>query len=270
MTAAIQKTANLVRCDVPVGSLEPNPLNPNEMGDREFNLLVDNMEKVGFTDPILVRIHPEHEGKYRIIGGAHRWEVAKLLGFETVPVTIVDSNTLSDDEEKAQIVRHNIIRGKMSPQKFMHLYDSLGKTYSDEIAAEMFGFVDEEDFKKLIGATEKALPDSLKKQFKDAAKELKTVDDLAKVLNTLFSQGGDTLPYGYMIFDFEGKTNIWLRMRKSQKDSFDYLADKCKAHNKNMAHVMYLMMKSVESGALDSHMASWLDNADAVTPNSDG
>ena len=167
---------------------------------------------MGITDPILVRPHPEKEGLYRIVGGKHRWEVAKLLDFKEIPCTVVTDETFSEDKEKFQIVRHNIIHGKMSPQKFMKLYNSLTNEYSADAAAEMFGFVDEEEFQKLINQTAKSLPIELQQEFKDAAKEIKTIDDLSKLLNSMFARYGDSLPYGYMVVDYGCKHSFWLRM----------------------------------------------------------
>ena len=49
------KTENLLRLDPADAALVKNDNNPNKMTTREFDLLVDNMEKTGLTDPILVR-----------------------------------------------------------------------------------------------------------------------------------------------------------------------------------------------------------------------
>ena len=75
----------------------------------------------------------------------------------------------------------------MNPKKFVQLYQSLSQKYSDEAAAEMFGFAEEEEFKKLVNATANALPPEMKQQFKEASKELKTIDDLTLLLNRLCS-----------------------------------------------------------------------------------
>lgn len=176
--SAEEKTKALKRKMVPITKLFPNNTNPNVMSTAEFNLLYDNIEKMGITDPILVRVHPKIKGSFRIVGGEHRWEVAKLLDFVEVPVTIVDDPDFDDDQEKFQLVRHNIIHGKMSPKKFLKLYESLSKKYADDVVAESFGFVEEEDFKKIISQTAKGLPKEMQEEFKEAAKEIKTIDGL--------------------------------------------------------------------------------------------
>ena len=233
---AIRRTGELKRVMLPVEQLEISKLNPNEMSDAEFNLLYDNIRRTGMTDPILVR--KMSATSYRIIGGAHRFKVAQLMEFKEVPCTVVDAKDFTEDEEKYQMVRHNVIHGKLSPQKFLQLYESLSKKYSEEVAAESFGFVSVEEFKRLIKSTADSLPPEMQEQFKEAAKELKTIDDLAKLLNHLFSTYGDTLPFGYMIFDFGGKESVWLRLETKARVNFDKIAANCKKNSKAADHVI--------------------------------
>lgn len=248
---AMQRTEELKRTFLPVDLMVPNSENPNEMGEQEFNLLYDNIEKMGVTDPILVRPHPEQKGKYKIIGGHHRWEVAKLHGMEEVPVTIVEAGDFDDDMERFQMVRHNIIHGKMNPKKFMDLYQSLQGKYSEEAAAELFGFADEDEFRKLVQSTANALPKEMKQSFLDASKEIRTIDDLAVVLNRLFSTYGDTVPYGYMIFDFGGQDHVWLRMEKKQKKDLIEFGKWCAAQNRTVDKVMTTLLQLAATGKLD-------------------
>jgi len=239
---------HLERRDLAIEALEPNPQNPNEMSAQQFNNLYANMETVGLTDPILVRPHPDKAGQYRIIGGEHRWEVAKLMGYESVPCTILLDEDFSDDDEAFQMVRHNVIKGRLSPQKFMKLYESLSEDYTEAVAAEMFGFESEEEFRKLIQTTKDSLPPDMQPQFEQAAKDIQTIDDLSRVLNELFATHGDTLPHAYMIVDFGGQDSIWLRMKKNQKDHFLDLAHRCKAQNRSMDHVMAELLQTLYRG----------------------
>jgi ParB/RepB/Spo0J family partition protein len=264
MTDAIQKTANLDRGFVEVGLLEKNPYNPNSMDVESFNLLVDNIERVGLTDPILVIPHPEKDGMYRIVGGEHRWEAAKMLGFDEVPVTVIRDENFSEDESKFQIVRHNIIHGKMSAKKFTELYNSLSQEYTEDVASTLFGFTDEEEFRKLLTSTRKSLPPELKKQFDEAKAEIKTIEDLSTVLNRLFSQYGDTLPYGYMIVDFDGKDSIWLRMKVSDRKNFLDLCGKCRQANRTVDSVMSNLLKALASGGADDLLEATIAQAKEV------
>jgi ParB/RepB/Spo0J family partition protein len=257
--SAVEKTKKLNRLDIDVELLDNNELNPNEMSEAQFNMLYDNVERVGITDPILVRPHPSKKGRYRVVGGHHRLEVAKLLGFDTIPATVISDPEFDEDAEKFQVVRHNIIHGQMNADKFMALYNSLSEKYADDVAAELFGFTDEAEFKKLIKATEKSLPKDMKQAFKDAAKEIRTMDDLAKVLNYLFTTHGDTLPHGYMIVDFGGKESVWLRMQTGQKKTFLQLAAQTKAANKSMDHLMHKLLESLDEETVAALLAECPD-----------
>lgn len=245
--SAVNKTEKLARSNLPIGKLYVNKDNPNEMTDEEFNLLFDNIERVGMTDPILVR-SADSDGRHRIIGGAHRYEVAKVLAFEEVPCTIVEDPDFSDDDEKFQLVRHNIIHGEMNPKKFVKLYQSLTDDYSEEIASEMFGFAAQEDFNKLIRTTRAGLPKEHQKEFDKASKDIKTIEQLADVLNGLFAKHGDTLPYGYMIVDFGGKDSVWLRMTQRDRRAFDKVADLCKLEDKQVSGLVMSLLQLIARG----------------------
>lgn len=245
--SAEQRTQALDRKFLPVDLLDGNPLNPNVMSDAEFNLLYDNIEKMGVTDPILVR---PVGNRYRIVGGHHRYDVAKLAGLTQVPVTVITDPDFDDDMEAFQAVRHNMIRGKMSADKFMKLYASLSDKYEDEVAAELFGFTDEEDFRKMVREAGKSLPKEMQAVFAEAAKEIKTIDDLAKVLNRLFTEYGADLPWGFMVFDFGGHEHIWVRMEKKGKMQFLMLCDWCRKQQRSVDQVMIVLLQLIADGNL--------------------
>ncbi|MDJ0767126.1 MAG: ParB/RepB/Spo0J family partition protein [Myxococcota bacterium] len=235
--SGIQKTEGLERRDIDIDLLIPNEDNPNEMSDEEFNNLMTNMEEVGFTDPMLVRPHPDHEGKFKIIGGHHRWECAKLAGYAQVPCTIIVDPEFGDEEEAKQLMRHNLIRGKISPAKFRKMWENMKFEVQDP--TEFFGFTDEDEFLKLIQAVRNTqVPDDKKEDFDKAIKEIKTVDELADVLNRILFEGGSDLDYGFMVFDFEGNDSVWLRMLAGMLPDFKDFASVCKEHQVAVDHGM--------------------------------
>lgn len=253
----VQKSPkSLERKEIAISLLIANESNPNEMTEQEFNLLYDNIERMGVTDPVLVRPHPTEAGKYRIVGGHHRVEAASLVGYTSVPCTVITDPSFSEDEEKFQMVRHNIIKGKMNPKKFMALYQSLADQYSESVAAEMFGFASEEEFRKMVANTAKALPPEMKQSFLDASKEIKTIDDLAAVLNKLFTTYGDTVPYGYMIFDYGKADHVWLRMDKNQKKDMIAFGNLCRENNRTVDKAMTVVLQLIAQGNL-SNDAFW-------------
>ena len=144
---AIEKTKALLRLDLPIGLLVKNEENPNKMTQRAFDLLCDNFEKTGITDPILRacrstcqqdagRRRAGSEGRsrsscsscsrstswtFRIVGGHHRYDAAAYIGFEEVPVTVIMDPEFDEEQERFQLVRMNAIRGKLDPQAFFKL-----------------------------------------------------------------------------------------------------------------------------------------------------
>jgi ParB/RepB/Spo0J family partition protein len=260
---AITKTKAIRRIEVPVGNLVPNENNPNEMSDAEFNMLYDNIERVGVTDPILVR-PIDDDGTYRVIGGHHRLEVAKLIGFDEVPCTIIDDENFDDDAESFQLIRHNVIRGRMSPKKFVNMYESLSEKYADDIIQESMGFVNEDEFQKLIAQTSASLPTEMKEQFDAAKDELKTIDDLSKLLNSLFGKFGDSLPYGYMFVDYGGQDSIWLRMQKHQKQHMTKLGEICRQRQRSVDHLVGGIIERIVQGELDDSLDEIVEHTPEV------
>jgi ParB/RepB/Spo0J family partition protein len=262
MSEAVERTQALSRVFVQTDLLEPNPLNPNEMSDGEFNLLYDNVEKMGMTDPLLVR--PLEGGRYRIVGGHHRWEIAKLLGFKDVPCTVVTDPTFDEDQEQFQVVRMNTIRGKISPQKFLAMYQSLAPKYAEDVMAESFGFADEEEFRKLIAQVKKSLPKEMQADFQKGAEELKTITDLSKLLNHLFSTYGDTLPYGYMLLDFGGKDSVWLRMSSQTRKALLLVCQTCVSNRRTVDDVVGGLIQMVAAGKLDKEIVQLIAQSPEV------
>jgi ParB/RepB/Spo0J family partition protein len=252
--SAIEKTKSIERRDIKMSLLVKNDQNPNKMGKREFDMLVQNIQDTGITDPILVR--PLEDGRYRIVGGHHRFDAAEYLDFEEVPCTVINDPSFDADSEKFQIVRMNMIRGRLDPEKFLKLYDSLDKKYEAEVMADAFGFADEQMFKKLIGQMASSLPKTMQTEFKKAAEEIKTIDGLSKLLNQMFTKYGDTLPYGYMLLDFGGKDSVWLRMNPVDKARFTALADRCRTSKRSVDSLFRLFMQSVADGGQEQLFAS--------------
>jgi hypothetical protein len=225
---------------LPLNVLVPNENNPNKMAPREFDLLVDNLQQTGFTEPVLV-VPIGDTGKYRIYGGHHRVQAAQYLGLDRVPCVIVPETVLSEEMQDFQLLRMNVIHGKTDPQAFLKLYQKHEGTYGPELLQEMFGFSDDAEWKRLVDTTAKSLPKEMQSKFKEAAAEVKTVDGLAQILNKLFTLYGDTLPFGYMVFDYGGSDGIWLRMEK---------------HKKTKAHFEVLAEVAIENGmTLDDMIA---------------
>lgn len=236
---------DLERKEIAVELLEKNELNPNKMTDKGFNLLVDNIARMGITDPILV---VKRGDKYRIVGGHHRVEAAIILGYTEVPCTVITDPEFDEDQEAFQLMRHNMIKGKLDQQGFVKLWERVQEKYSEDVLAEAFGFEDKAELNKLVKETAKSLPPEMRAKFKEAAKEVKTVKDLSSLLNRLFNSYGDTLPYGFMFMDFGGKDSVWVRMMQKDLNNVEQVFTILKEEGKTLDSLLRTILQSIAKG----------------------
>lgn len=253
------------RRKIQVELIDPNELNPNKMGPREFDLLVDNMEQFDeATENVVVRPKPGAKGRYEVVSDHHRVEGAKFLGWEEIDCAVIVDPGFTTELAEMQMLRHNTIHGRMDPQKFIDLYAKHAGKYGDEVLQEMMGFADEAEFKKLIKQTAQSLPKEMKKKFEEAAKEIKTVDQLAKLLNTLFTKHGDTLPYAYMVVDYGGQQSLWLRATKKTMDALEVVADICIERQRTMDDLVGGILVAMAKGALKDELEAIIAKAPEV------
>lgn len=80
---------------VKLDEVRPNSWNPKEKDHENIKKIEQNIERIGFNEPIRVR---ENNG-YEIIDGEQRWTAAKNLGLQEV--LIYNEGVLSDEEARA-------------------------------------------------------------------------------------------------------------------------------------------------------------------------
>ena len=227
---------------IPVEEIEENSWNPNEMNAEEFELLVQEIREVGFIDP--VQVVPMVDGGYRLLGGAHRWRAAKLLGMDEIPATILsDAKWQEEDLQKFVTVRLNQLHGKANTQKMIVLYKEMEQKYGEKSLQRMFAYTDEDAWKKLVTTMKKAvqssgLPKTAQQQFNAEADSAKTIADLSHILNTIFNQHGDTLEYSFLVFSFGGKEHLYIAMSKKTKNQLDKLIQHCKEWGRDINEII--------------------------------
>lgn len=227
--AAKGDTGKVWMGQVSIDRLVPTDWNPNSMTKEKFNALFDNMAENGCVEPIYCRPLDDAWSKFEIVGGHHRYEIAKLLDLVEVPVVVKEGMTSED--VKFQNVKMNVIKGKIDPVKFTKMYEELALKYDkDDIMIKM-GMTNADELNKLIVSVKSSLPKEMQSTFDAAKGQIKTVDDLVLVLNRLFQkQAGLVEKYHYMILDFEGKESIWVRMKKDQFLTAKDLLTACHKH----------------------------------------
>ena len=213
------KRGDIVSVMIPVDRIVPAPLNPNKMADKTLAVLSDTVKENGFLDA--VNVIPLPDGKtFQLNGGEHRWTVAKRAGMKEIPADImIDPKWQNEDEQEYQLVRFNVIKGDMDPEKMVKLYNKAAAKHGSEKVAKLLGYTNDAALNKVIKQVaqemKQTLPPDLAKQFEEQAKEAKSVGDLNKIIQTLFKEHGDTVKYSFMVFTFGGKEHIYIAMNKT-------------------------------------------------------
>lgn len=218
---------------IPVDLCVPNEWNANKMDENEFKRLVEEIDDTGFLNPI--QVVPLTDGKFRIIGGEHRWHACKVLEYTTVPAVILTEEKFDDkDLQKFVSMRQNIIHGKINAEKFAKLFTEMTERYSKEALQKLFGFTDKEVWNRITSGVEDALKDTPvgkdgARKFRESVKDLSTVDGLGGIITKIFNEHGDTLTNNFVSFSFGGKNGLFVVCENpdAYKAVSDIL-DKCK------------------------------------------
>jgi ParB family chromosome partitioning protein len=106
--------------EVPIGALEPNPLQPRSAVDpRQLEGLIASIRESGIIQPILVR---PHAGRYQIIAGERRFRAAQAIGLKAVPVLVRE---VPDDRLLELALVENIQRQELTALEEAHAFRRL-------------------------------------------------------------------------------------------------------------------------------------------------
>lgn len=180
-------TKNFTPIMIKVADITPNEWNPNEMSEEEFSMLLDNISRVGFVDPLLVT-KDEDYGTYKVVDGEHRYRAALLTGMDKVPAVVVE---LSEEDQRLQTVRMNQIKGEWNPDKFNKLVNDMMKNQelTIEDAAYELGFANPNDFHLLRDLLRESIPSTkAKKEFDIKAEKASNTEELYSVLNEIMEK----------------------------------------------------------------------------------
>ena len=190
--------------------LHPNPENPNEMSDDQFNALCESIQEDGFIQPI--EVVARDDGDHNIVGGEHRWRALRVLGETTGPCIVLgDEKTWDADRQAVNLVKRNVLHGELNPVKFSQLFRRLEQSYGREMTKQMMAFTKDDAFQRVFLEARAALPPDLQGALDAAKDEIRTIDDLSSVLNRLFAEYGETLPSDFMVFSWGTKKVLWIQ-----------------------------------------------------------
>ncbi len=208
-----QLSSKLAVYDIPLSRIIASAENPNEEDDRTFDQLVERIRAEGFDEPAHVMPNPDKAGHFIMVSGHHRMKAAKILKLETIPCILHED--WDETKRKIELVARNNLRGNLNPEKFTKLYDEIVKKGLDkEMVKIQMGFTKRDAFEKVYKSIEKSLPAQDKKKLKEAKENIKSVDDLSSVLNTIFKEHGSELDAGFMVFSFGGKNHHYIKVDK--------------------------------------------------------
>lgn len=159
---------------VKVENLDPNPWNPNHLSPSDMKKLIVGIrevrEQAGSIPPIIVRENPDHEGRYQIIDGEHRWRVFKNEKWEEMDAFVIKAD---DGLAKKLTLNLNYLRGEPNEKQEADLLASLIKEgYSPGQLAETL-YLDEDTIIDKLAAYEQnsALSDIFAQEAEKDGKE---------------------------------------------------------------------------------------------------
>lgn len=126
---------------VPIGSLKPNPKNPNTHDESQIELLAKIIKAHGWRNPIVVSKRSD-----LIIKGHGRLAAAQLLGVISVPVDVQDYS--SEAEEMADMIADNRI-AELAEINGAKLKDLLEELDTGDFDMGLTGF-DEKSLEELM------------------------------------------------------------------------------------------------------------------------
>jgi hypothetical protein len=116
--------------NVDIENVYPNPWNPNRQSTRTEEATTESIGQYGMIDPITVRPHPEHDGKYQVIDGEHRQRACTNLGYKKIPVNIL--RNVTDEQAKKLTIIANETRGYADNISLSELLTDLSSSMSVE------------------------------------------------------------------------------------------------------------------------------------------
>jgi ParB-like chromosome segregation protein Spo0J len=161
---------------VPLECLVPHPLNANVMSEDLREKLKAHIKRTGRYPFLVVRPHPEADGKYQVLDGHHRVAVLRKLGHTEARCDVWEVN---DREAKLLLATLNRLEGQDAPIR------------RAQLVHELLGEMNLADLAGLLPETEKQI-DELHSLLEFPAEEIAALldqeaEDAEKVLPRVMS-----------------------------------------------------------------------------------
>jgi len=114
--------------EIPIENIDPNPFQTRrDFDEQKIRELAESIKKVDLLQKILLRPHPEVEGRYQIAHGERRLRAFKHLGLKTIPAEIRE---LSDQDLAEIVVIENTQRADLNAIEEAQGYQTLIDLFS--------------------------------------------------------------------------------------------------------------------------------------------
>src|SRR5258708_1872303 len=120
---------------VPLDDLVAHPLNSNVMSPDLTAKLRAHIKRTGRYPYLIVRPHPEEQGKYQVLDGHHRVAVLRELGHTEARCDVWEVN---DREARLLLATLNRLQGQDQPRKRAELiHELLGEMSLDDLGGRL-------------------------------------------------------------------------------------------------------------------------------------
>jgi ParB family chromosome partitioning protein len=117
---------------IPLAALEPHPLNSNVMPEELREKLKANIKQSGRYPFLVVRPHPETDGKFQVLDGHHRVAILKELGHTDARCDVWQ---VTDREAKLLLATLNRLEGQDLPiRRAQLIHELLGEMNANDLA----------------------------------------------------------------------------------------------------------------------------------------
>lgn len=115
---------------ISIQDIEPNPWNPNKTTDRQQEAIAESLGNYGQIVELLVRSHPDNEGKYQVIDGEHRLGELAKAGGQVYANIIYD---IPDAEAKKLTIILNETRGSADRTELSNLLAGINNELGSDL-----------------------------------------------------------------------------------------------------------------------------------------
>lgn len=176
---------------IPVGLIDCNDYNANEMRPEQYRQLVKDIKDHGMLSAVLVY---ENGGRYVVVDGEHRFLAAKEAGVEEIPVFLL-SRRPTRAEAMALTLKMNALQGEWNREK---LRDNVRELKAlDEEALSVLAAIDAE-VQKQVKALERIQTDEARKAAEDAEREQRLMAKVEALIKQALIEGNGSIQKGYM------------------------------------------------------------------------